>query len=125
MVARSTVMTHNWLQSPGFDCNWNSLPEGSVSVEDSEVPVQALATHGGTEVVALDRPKVMVNGKEVGSKLTKADFAVKADCSVCRMVKTAALWVRQKDSGCTADGSSQIVLERTIICKECYERVCA
>ena len=79
-----------------------------------------LEAHGGS--------KVMVNGKDVGSKLTKADFAVKSDCSVCRMTKTTAPWVRQKAAGYTADGNAQMVLERTIICEECYARqsgVCA
>ena len=117
MVAQLTVMTHNQLQSPGFDCNWNSQQEESVSVKDSEVLIWALATHRGT--------KVMVNSKEVSSKLTKADFTVKADCSVCHMVKTTAPWVWQKESGCTADSSSQIVLKWMIICEECYECVCA
>ena len=76
-----------------------------------------LATHGGT--------KVTVDGREVGSKLTKADFTVKTDCSVCRMVEATAPWVWQRSTGCSADGSAQMVLERTIICEECYARACA
>ena len=60
----------------------------------------------------------MVDGKDVGAKLLKADFAVKHDCSVCRM--TMAPWVRQRAAGFTADGNAQIMLERTMICDECY-----
>ena len=72
--------------------------------------------------------KVMVDGKEAGGKLTEADFTVKTDCSVCRMVKTTAPWVQQKATGYSADGNAQMVLERMIICEECYARqsgVCA
>jgi len=64
--------------------------------------------------------KVMVDGKDVGSKLTKSDFVNKHDCSVCRMTKTTAPWVRQKAIGYTADGNAQMTLERCIICEECY-----
>ena len=70
----------------------------------------------------------MVDGKEVGDKLTKADFAVKTDCSVCRRIKTTAPWVRQKATGYTAGGNAQMVLKRIIIREECYSRqscVCA
>jgi hypothetical protein len=56
--------------------------------------------------------------------LTNDDFTFKTDCSVCHMVKTTALWVWQKSAGCSADGSAQMVLERTIICEACYTRVC-
>ena len=122
-MAQSAVVAHNRLQSassPCFDYNWNSQREESVGVEDSEIPIQTWAAHRGT--------KVMVGGKEVGGKLTKANFAVKTDCSVCHMIKTTVPWVRQKATGYTADGNAQMVLERTIICEECYARqsgVCA
>ena len=35
-----------------------------------------------------------------------------------------APWVWQKSTGCSADGSAQMLLERTIICEACYTRVC-
>ena len=66
--------------------------------------------------------KVIVDGNDVSGKLTKADFVHKHDCSACRMTKTTAPWVRQKAAGYTADGNAQMVLERTIICEECYAR---
>ena len=53
---------------------------------------------------------------------SKSNFAIKHDCSACRMTKTTAPWVRQKAAGYTADGNAQMVLERTIICEECYAR---
>ena len=71
---------------------------------------------------------MIVDGKDAGGKLTKADFVHKYDCSACRMTKTTAPWVRQKAAGYTADGNAQMVLKRTIICEECYARqsgVCA
>ena len=64
--------------------------------------------------------RLIVDGKDVGAKLSKAGFAVKHDWSVCRMMKTTALWVRQRAAGFTADSNAQMVLERTIICEECY-----
>ena len=63
----------------------------------------------------------MVDGKNVGSKLTKSDFVCRHDCAACRMTKMTAPWVRQKAAGLTADGSAaQILLERVIICEDCY-----
>ena len=62
----------------------------------------------------------MVDGKDVGGKLTKADFVHRHDCAACRMTKMTAPWVRQKAAGYTAGGSAQMVLERVIICEECY-----
>ena len=61
----------------------------------------------------------MVDGKDVGAGLTKADFVHRHDCAACRLTKMTAPWVRQKAAGLTADGSAQMVLERTIICEEC------
>ena len=157
-VAQSAMVAHNRLQSassPCFDYNWNSRREESVGVEDSEIPIQMLAArggvHGATGGIPVERvhdklhrdaasnfrtfgPKsdggarVIVDGKDVGGKLTKADFVNKHDCSACRMTKTTAPWVRQKAAGFTADGNTQMVLERTIICEEYYARqsgVCA
>ena len=155
-MAQSAMVAHNQLQSaPSFDYRWNSQREESVGVEDSEIPIQMLAAHGGvhrsTCGILVDRvhdilhydaasnfrtfgPKsgggarVIVDGKDVGGKLTKADFVHKQDCSACRMTKTTVPWVRQKAAGYTADGNAQMVLERTIICEECYARqsgVCA
>ena len=66
--------------------------------------------------------RATVDGKDVGGKLTKADFAVKTDSSVCRMTKTTAPWVRQKAAGYTADGNTQMVLKQMIVCEECYSR---
>ena len=64
---------------------------------------------------------VMVDGKNVGSKLTKSDFVCRHDCAACRMTKMTAPWVRQKAAGLTADGSAaQILLERVSICEDCY-----
>ena len=62
-----------------------------------------------------------VDGKNVGSKLTKSDFVCRHDCAACRMTKMTAPWVRQKAAGLTADGSAaQILLERFSICEDCY-----
>ena len=64
---------------------------------------------------------VMVDGKNVGSRLTKSDFVCRHDCAACRMTKMTAPWVRQKAAGLTADGSAaQILLERVSICEDCY-----
>ena len=52
--------------------------------------------------------------------LTEDDFIVSTDCSVCHMFKTTAPWIWQKSTGCSADGSAQMLLERTIICEACY-----
>ena len=112
-------------------------------VEDTEVPIRMLATHGASGGLPVERvhdilhrdattnfrtfgpkagggAKVMVDGKDVGSKLTKADFVYRHDCAACRMTKMTAPWVRQKAAGYTADGSAQMVLERVIICEDCY-----
>ena len=63
----------------------------------------------------------MVDGRNVGSKLTKSDFVCRHDCAACCMTKMTAPWVRQKAAGLTADGSAaQILLERVIICEDCY-----
>ena len=70
----------------------------------------------------------MVNSKDVRAGLTKGDFVHRHDCAACCMTKMTAPWVRQRVAGLTADGSAQMVLERTIICEECYARqsgVCA
>jgi hypothetical protein len=64
--------------------------------------------------------KVMVDSKDVGGKLTKADFAYRHDCAACRMTKMTAPWVRQKAVGYSADGNAMMALERVIICEECY-----
>ena len=129
---------------PYFDGGWNSRREESVGVEDSEVPIRMLATHGANGGLPVERvhdilhrdaatnfrtfgPKsgggatVMVDGKNVGSKLTKSDFVCRHDCAACRMTKMTAPWVRQKAAGLTADGSAaQILLERVSICEDCY-----
>ena len=64
---------------------------------------------------------MMVDGKDVGSKLTHADFVHRHDCAACRMTKMTAPWVRQKAAVATADGNvGQMVLERVIICEDCY-----
>ena len=128
---------------PYFDGGWNSRREESVGVEDSEVLIQMLATHGANGGLPVERvhdilhrdaatnfrtfgpksgggAKVMVDGKDVGSKLTKSDFVYRHDCAACRMTKMTAPWVRQKAAGYTADSSAQMVLERVIICEECY-----
>jgi hypothetical protein len=52
--------------------------------------------------------------------LTEDDFIVSTDCSVCHMFKTTAPWIWQKSIVCPADSSAQTLLERTIICEECY-----
>ena len=102
-MAQSAMVAHNHLQSASFDYGWNSQREESVGVEDSEIPIQMLAAHGGvhgaTGGIPVDRvhdilhcdaasnfrtfrpksgggAKVMVNSKDVSSKLTKADFWV-------------------------------------------------
>ena len=116
-----------------FNGGWNSCREESVGVEGSEVPIRMLATHranGGLPVECVHDilhcdavtnfctfgPKsgggvtVTVDGKNVGSKLTKSDFVCRHDCVVCCMTKMTALWVRQKAAGLTADGSAAQIL---------------
>ena len=137
-------------RSACFDCSWNKPREESVGVEDSEVPIQMFAAHrgvhgvnGATGGLPVERvhdilhrdaatnfrtfgPKsgrgarVIVDGKDVGAGLTKADFVHRHDCAACRMTKMTAPWVQQKAAGFTADSSAQMVLEQTNICEECY-----
>jgi hypothetical protein len=57
--------------------------------------------------------------------LTEDDFIVldmlmEDDCSVCHMFKTTTPWIWQKSIECPADSSEQTLLERTIICEDCY-----
>ena len=74
----------------------------------------------GVDEVELQQALVNVLPWAPSGKLTKDDFTVETDCLVCHMVKTTAPWVWQKSAGCSADGSAQMVLERTIICEACY-----
>ena len=149
-MAQSAMVAHNQLQSVSslcFDYSWNKQQEESVSVEDSEILIQMLVAHGGvhraTSGILVDQvhdilhhdaasnfwtfgPKsgggarVIVNGKDVSGKLTKADFVHKHNYSVCHMTKAAVLWVQQKAAGYTAGSNAQMVLEWMIICEECY-----
>jgi hypothetical protein len=144
MIAHGAYPQMHSAGLPYFDGGWNSRREESVGVEDSEVPIRMLATHGAAGGLPVERvhdilhrdattnfctfgpksgggAKVMVDGKDVGSKLTKSDFICRHDCAACRMTKMTAPWVRQKAAGLTADGSAaQILLERVIICEDCY-----
>ena len=52
---------------------------------------------------------------------TRTLTTARHDCAACRMTKMTAPWVRQKAAGLTADGNvGQLVLERVIICEDCY-----
>ena len=104
-----------------------------VGVEDSEVLIQMLATHranGGLpvehvhDILHCDAAanfctfrlksgrgaKVMVDSKDVRSKLTKSDFVCRHDCAACCMTKMTAPWVQQKATRLTADGSAAQIL---------------
>jgi len=143
MIAHGAYPQMQSASLPHFDGAWNSCREESVGVEDTEVPIRMLATHGATGGLPVERvhdilhrdaatnfrtfgpksgggAKVMVDGKDVGSRLTKADFAVPHACAACRMTKMTAPWVRQKAVGYSADGNAMMALERVIICEDCY-----
>jgi len=145
MVAHGAHPSMHSAGMPCFDYGWNGQREESIGGnEDGEVPIRMLATHGASGGLPVERvhdilhrdaatnfrtfgpkagggAKVMVDGKDVGSKLTHADFVHRHDCAACRMTKMTAPWVRQKAAVATADGNvGQLVLERVIICEDCY-----
>ena len=144
MVAHGAHPSMHSAGLPCFDYGWNGQREESIGSEDGEVPIRMLATHGASGGLPVERvhdilhrdaatnfrtfgpkagggAKVMVDGKDVGSKLTHADFVHRHDCAACRMTKMTAPWVRQKAAVATADGNvGQLVLERVIICEDCY-----
>jgi len=105
MIAHGAYPQMQSASLPHFDGAWNSCREESVGVEDTEVPIRMLATHGATGGLPVERvhdilhcdaatnfrtfgpksgggAKVMVDGKDVGSRLTKADFAVPPGCAL-------------------------------------------
>ena len=54
------------------------------------------AWEAGMDEVELQQALGSVLPWAPSGKLTKDDFTVRTDCSVCHMVKTTALWVWQK-----------------------------
>ena len=55
--------------------------------------------------------RVMVDGKDVRGKLTKADFTYRHNCAACCMTKMMLPWVQQKAVGYTADSNAMMALE--------------
>ena len=62
----------------------------------------------------------------LSGRLTVKDFMIQTDCSVCQLPKMTMTWVWKKGtlvdtSGVIQDWRSDLKLQHTLICKECYE----